>query len=84
MQPDLYMRALEQIESSPPSLVVLDLSLPGIGGLDILRRVREREQRSGTFRLPIIVLSGLYAFYRERIRHRALAAESSGFPPDGL
>jgi drug/metabolite transporter (DMT)-like permease len=32
----------------------------------------------------IIVLSGLYAFYRERIRHRALAAESSGVPPDGL
>ena len=32
----------------------------------------------------IIVLSGLYAFYRERVRHRALAAESSGFPPDGL
>ena len=32
----------------------------------------------------IIVLSGLYAFYRERMRHRALAAESSGLPPDGL
>ena len=32
----------------------------------------------------IIVLSGLYAFYRARIRHRALAAESSGLPPDGL
>ena len=32
----------------------------------------------------IIVASGLYAFYRERIRHRALAAESSGIPPDGL
>jgi len=32
----------------------------------------------------IIVPSGLYAFYRERARHRALAAESSGFPPDGL
>lgn len=32
----------------------------------------------------IIVVSGLYAFYRERIRHRALAAESSGLPPDGL
>lgn len=50
--------AIEQIESSPPSLVVLDLSLPGIGGLDILRRVRQSEQRSETFRLPIIVLSG--------------------------
>ena len=32
----------------------------------------------------IIVSSGLYAFYRERIRHRAVAAESSGLPPDGL
>lgn len=32
----------------------------------------------------IIVLSGLYAFYRERVRHRTLAAESSGLPPDGL
>jgi hypothetical protein len=32
----------------------------------------------------IIVISGLYAFYRERVRHRALAAESSGLPPDGL
>jgi drug/metabolite transporter (DMT)-like permease len=32
----------------------------------------------------IIVASGLYAFYRERIRHRAVAAASSGMPPDGL
>ncbi len=52
------VRALERIESSPPSLVVLDLSLPGVGGLDILRRVREREERERSFRLPIIVLSG--------------------------
>ena len=32
----------------------------------------------------IIVASGIYAFYRERIRHRAVAAEASGLPPDGL
>ena len=32
----------------------------------------------------IIVLSGLYAFYRERIRHRAVAADASGLPPDGV
>ncbi|WP_371737136.1 DMT family transporter [Bradyrhizobium sediminis] len=32
----------------------------------------------------IIVLSGLYAFYRERIRHRPVAADASGIPPDGL
>lgn len=52
------VRALEIIESDPPTLVVLDLSLPGISGLDILRRVRQREERDGSFRLPIIVLSG--------------------------
>jgi drug/metabolite transporter (DMT)-like permease len=32
----------------------------------------------------IIVLSGLYAFYREHKRHRLVAAGSSGPPPDGL
>jgi drug/metabolite transporter (DMT)-like permease len=32
----------------------------------------------------IIVLSGLYAFYRERIRGRIVAASASGVPPDGL
>ena len=53
------VQAIERIESAPPpSLVVLDLSLPGVGGLDILRRVRQREERDGGFRLPIIVLSG--------------------------
>ena len=32
----------------------------------------------------IIVASGLYAFYRERIRHREVAARAAGLPPDGL
>ena len=32
----------------------------------------------------IIVLSGLYAFYRERKRDRPVAAAASGLPPDGL
>jgi drug/metabolite transporter (DMT)-like permease len=32
----------------------------------------------------IIVSSGLYAFYRERVRARPVAAEASGLPPDGL
>src|SRR5579875_2538435 len=55
---DNGIAALEQIESSPPSLAVLDLSLPGIGGLDVLRRLRESQERSGSYRLPVIVLSG--------------------------
>jgi drug/metabolite transporter (DMT)-like permease len=32
----------------------------------------------------IIVGSGLYAFYRERVRERPVAATISGIPPDGL
>jgi two-component system phosphate regulon response regulator PhoB len=55
---DNGITALDVIESSPPSLVVLDLSLPGIGGLDILRRLRASQDRTGGYRLPIIVLSG--------------------------
>ena len=50
--------AMEAIESAPPSLVILDLSLPGLGGLDILRRVRGDEEGGSGRRLPIIVLSG--------------------------
>jgi DNA-binding response OmpR family regulator len=50
--------AMKEIEQSPPSLVVLDLSLPGMGGLDILKRVRAAEDSAGRPRLPVIVLSG--------------------------
>lgn len=52
------LAAIDAIESDPPSLVVLDLSLPGLGGLDILRRLRADEERRGQRRIPIIVLSG--------------------------
>jgi DNA-binding response OmpR family regulator len=48
--------ALAQIEDDRPDLVVLDLSLPGVGGLDVLRRVREAEGAAAP--LPVIVLSG--------------------------
>jgi two-component system alkaline phosphatase synthesis response regulator PhoP len=48
--------ALRLIRDDHPTLVVLDLSLPRLGGLDVLRSVREgRVGRSDT---PIIVLSG--------------------------
>jgi two-component system, OmpR family, phosphate regulon response regulator PhoB len=52
------LSAMEAIESLAPSLMILDLSLPGLGGLDILKRLRTKEARNGQWRLPIIVLSG--------------------------
>jgi two-component system phosphate regulon response regulator PhoB len=48
--------ALAEIERGRPDLVVLDLSLPGVGGLDVLRRVREADGTAPP--LPVIVLSG--------------------------
>ena len=55
---DNGVTAMETIQSAPLSLVVLDLSLPGLGGLDVLSRLRAAEQQTGQRHLPIIVLSG--------------------------
>jgi two-component system, OmpR family, phosphate regulon response regulator PhoB len=52
------LAAVDAIESTPLSLVVLDLSLPGLGGLDILHRLRTAEKQQQRWHLPIIVLSG--------------------------
>ena len=44
-------RALELLDAEPPDLVVLDMMLPGVNGLDILRRVR------ATSNIPVIMLT---------------------------
>jgi two-component system phosphate regulon response regulator PhoB len=50
---------LGRIADDPPDLVVLDLSMPGLSGLDVLRRLRADEARDGiAAALPVIVLSG--------------------------
>ena len=49
--------ALERLRTWCPGLVVLDLSLPAMGGLDLLRTVR-RGGLPGSEDLPSIVLSG--------------------------
>ena len=43
--------ALELLESDPPDLIVLDMMLPGVNGLDILRRVRASSA------IPVIMLT---------------------------
>lgn len=48
-------RALERIASGPPlDLVLLDLSLPGANGFDILQRLRADERTRG---VPVIVVT---------------------------
>lgn len=48
--------ALRRIRDDRPALVVLDLSLPGLGGLDLLRTLRTGG--AGRSDTPVIVLSG--------------------------
>jgi DNA-binding response OmpR family regulator len=44
--------ALAQVQADPPHLIVLDLVLPGIDGLEVCRRVRQRPSY-----IPIIMLT---------------------------
>ncbi|MDQ3592131.1 MAG: response regulator transcription factor [Actinomycetota bacterium] len=46
-------QALELAELRPPDLVVLDLMLPGVDGLEVCRRLRER------WPVPVIMLTAL-------------------------
>jgi two-component system KDP operon response regulator KdpE len=43
--------ALSTMEDAPPDLVVLDLGLPDLDGVDVLRRIRSRSS------VPVVVLS---------------------------
>ncbi len=46
-------RVLRMVENGPCDLLILDVNLPGAGGLDALRQVR-----SINFHLPVLVLTG--------------------------
>lgn len=48
--------ALDVIRDSPPDLLVLDLMLPGIDGIELTRRLRAVEEEEGG-RLPILMLT---------------------------
>ena len=46
--------ALSALLTQPSDLVILDLSLPGMDGLDVLRRIRAQEK---TARVPVLILT---------------------------
>jgi CheY-like chemotaxis protein len=55
--------AIETLSSETPSLVILDIRMPGMDGIEFLRVIRSyRRWRT----LPVIVLSGLPDEDRER------------------
>jgi CheY-like chemotaxis protein len=48
------MEALRKVESGPPALVLLDLHMPEMDGIEVLRRLRAR---SPFDKIPVIVLT---------------------------
>ena len=51
--------ALSVVRDTPPDLIVLDLMLPDIDGMEICRRVRAMEAAYGQPPLPILMLTAL-------------------------
>ena len=52
-------RAVQSVAADPPDLVILDLGLPDIDGVDVCRRIRAWSQ------VPIVVLSAEASDYRK-------------------
>ena len=55
------LEAVKLIESIDPDLVFLDVQMPGLDGLGVIRRVRELRQKTGE--LPYFVLTTAYDQY---------------------
>lgn len=49
-------KAFERIQTERPSIVLLDIILPGVGGFDILQNLKQDE---GTKSIPVLILSNL-------------------------
>ncbi len=48
--------ALQKVTQTQPNIVLLDVMMPKINGLDVLKKMREQE---GTKNIPVIVLTAL-------------------------
>jgi len=48
--------ALRAIEQQPPDVILLDLNLPNVSGLSV---IRDLEQNATTRRIPVIVVTGV-------------------------
>ena len=79
---------LAMIDEIKPDLIILDLMLPGLSGLEIIKRVRSRPDLA---HIPIIVISGIEGrkqrpegFWREGLKIEEFIAKVDFDPADLL
>ncbi|GGB89399.1 hypothetical protein GCM10011352_14250 [Marinobacterium zhoushanense] len=65
--------ALAKIDANPPDLLLLDISLPGISGFDVLERLREQP---ATRQLPVVMLT---AHGREVEKEKGIALGANDY-----
>lgn len=66
------LKALEYLRNEQPDLLVLDLMLPGIDGLELTRRIRATEEPGGSH-LPILMLTA-----RDAVPDRVAGLDAGG------
>jgi DNA-binding response OmpR family regulator len=43
--------ALSSIQQSPPHIVILDIRMPGMGGMEVLKQIKEKNRTTGVIML---------------------------------
>ena len=67
------LEALEILQTEHPDLIVMDIQLPGMDGLEVTRKLKEQP---GTADIPVIAVTS-YAMKGDR--EKALAAGCAGY-----
>jgi CheY-like chemotaxis protein len=67
------LQALDRLQEELPDLVVLDLMLPGINGLQLLQQIKSRKDLC---ELPVLLYT---AYDSEKMHQQALSLGASGY-----
>ena len=70
------MQGLKLIESTNPDLLILDLMMPGISGMEVCKRLRDSERFAD---LPIIVISAITRKFQHDDEYWAAGLKSDEF-----
>jgi two-component system response regulator len=76
-----YLGAVRRGEASMPALVLLDLNMPGMSGIEVLERTRDDPYSEA---LPVFCILSSSSDPRDRARARALGAAGFVTKPGGF